>query len=299
MSSVLIVDDSAIDRHLAGALLEKSHHSTVMYASHGREALECMRKRTPDIVVTDLQMPEMNGLDLVSEVRCHFPLVPVVLMTAQGSEDIAVKALQKGAASYLPKSRLAQALLETVENVLAVARADRDQGKLEQCLARCSWSFVIPNDNSLIAPLVDRARHDICRVGLCDETVRTRLGIALHEALINAIDHGNLELTSELREKDDVEYHRLAEERRKAVPYRDRRVFVRFEVTPQQVTYAVRDEGPGFDPSCLPDPTDPANLERVCGRGLLLIRTFMDEVRHNPSGNEVTMIKRHDPVRCR
>ena len=58
------------------------------------------------------------------------------------------------------------------------------------------------------------------------------------------------------------------------------------------VTYAIRDEGPGFDPSTLPDPTDPANLERVSGRGLLLIHAFMDEVRHNPTGNEITMVKR-------
>ena len=56
-------------------------------------------------------------------------------------------------------------------------------------------------------------------------------------------------------------------------------------------TFTVRDEGPGFDPSKLPDPTDPANLEKISGRGLLLMRTFMDEVRFNATGNEVTMVK--------
>jgi anti-sigma regulatory factor (Ser/Thr protein kinase) len=44
----------------------------------------------------------------------------------------------------------------------------------------------------------------------------------------------------------------------------------------------------------LPDPTNPANLERVYGRGLLLVRTFMEEVRHNATGNEITMIKRRE-----
>ena len=53
----------------------------------------------------------------------------------------------------------------------------------------------------------------------------------------------------------------------------------------------VRDDGNGFDPAILPDPTDPANLERVSGRGLLLIQTFMDSVRHNATGNEITMVK--------
>ena len=59
-----------------------------------------------------------------------------------------------------------------------------------------------------------------------------------------------------------------------------------------EVTYVVRDEGPGFNPAELPDPTDPANAERPSGRGLLLIRTFLDSVSHNPAGNEITMVKR-------
>ena len=57
-------------------------------------------------------------------------------------------------------------------------------------------------------------------------------------------------------------------------------------------SFIIRDEGPGFDPSKLPDPTDARNLGKPSGRGLLLIRTFMDEVGYNPSGNEIRLIKR-------
>ena len=59
-----------------------------------------------------------------------------------------------------------------------------------------------------------------------------------------------------------------------------------------EATFTIRDQGPGFDPSSLPDPTAPENVGKVNGRGMFLIRTFMDEVRFNESGNEVTMIKR-------
>ena len=55
-----------------------------------------------------------------------------------------------------------------------------------------------------------------------------------------------------------------------------------------------RDEGPGFDPATVPDPTDPANLEKASGRGLLLIRAYMDEVIHNRTGNQVTLVKRRE-----
>ena len=57
----------------------------------------------------------------------------------------------------------------------------------------------------------------------------------------------------------------------------------------------VRDEGPGFDPATLPDPTDPAQLERTTGRGLLLIRAYMDEVAFNGAGNQITLTKRRTP----
>jgi len=67
-------------------------------------------------------------------------------------------------------------------------------------------------------------------------------------------------------------------------------------VTPRQVCYTISDQGPGFDPSSLPDPLDPENLLRTHGRGLMLIRSFMDEVRHNDTGNEITMIKRRESL---
>ena len=64
--------------------------------------------------------------------------------------------------------------------------------------------------------------------------------------------------------------------------------------TRTEATYVIRDEGRGFDPAALSDPTSPQNLDRLTGRGLFLIRTFMDEVRHNDVGNEITLVKRRD-----
>ena len=55
---------------------------------------------------------------------------------------------------------------------------------------------------------------------------------------------------------------------------------------------SIRDEGDGFDPSKLPDPTDPENLDRPCGRGVMLMRAFMDDVRYNATGNEVTLVRK-------
>jgi anti-sigma regulatory factor (Ser/Thr protein kinase) len=236
----------------------------------------------------------MNGLELVEHIRSRHPLVPVILMTAHGSEEIAIKALKKGAASYVPKRTLVDDLASTVENVLDVAKADRQQQRVLERLTQAESQFVLENDPALIAPLVGFLEAGLTRMGLCDETGLIRVAIALREALVNAMEHGNLELISDLREDEGPTYRDLLESRRGQEPYCNRRVYVRACESREEAVYAVRDEGPGFDPSVLPDPTDPPNLDKVSGRGLLLIRTFMDDVHHEDDGREIIMVKRRE-----
>jgi len=90
--------------------------------------------------------------------------------------------------------------------------------------------------------------------------------LALEEALVNAIKHGN--------QMDP-----------------DKRVFVVYRVTPERFDIRITDEGAGFNPEDVPDPTAIENLERPCGRGLLLMRGFMTEVEYHGKGNVVSMSK--------
>jgi CheY-like chemotaxis protein len=292
MTLVLVVDDSAKDRRIAGGLLEKNLGWRIVHAVDGREALEQIRQEVPDLILTDLQMPGMNGLELVQYVKQNHPLIPTVLMTAQGSEAIAVQALEHGAASYVPKSELAHDLCDTLQSVLAAAGDRRTQQSLMQRMRSLECSFVLSNDPAMLTSLVAYVQTLLNDMGLLEEAERLRVGVALEEALLNASYHGNLEVRSELRETDHAAYYNLARERSVTPPYSERQIYVHAQLSPAEVRYTIRDEGPGFDPTCLPDPTDPANLERPCGRGLLLMRTFMDDIRYNQLGNEVRMIKR-------
>jgi CheY-like chemotaxis protein len=300
MSTVLVVDDSPLDRRLAGGILEKCAGLQVDYAANGAEALEKIQRTPPDAVLSDLQMPELDGLELVGAIRSRFPLVPVILMTAHGSEDIAVQALARGASSYVPKSKLAQELPEVLESVLAVSKADRHNERLGQCLHLVSNKFVLENDTGLVYPLVDHCQRLVSRMKLCDETGRIRVGIALEEALLNALYHGNLELSADqLREArtgmmTNGAGENLIEKRLSQSPYRDRRIHVNVSVSPAEGSFIISDEGPGFNPGDVPDCTDPANLERESGRGLLLMRTFMDQVEFSTDGKQVTLIKRRE-----
>ena len=293
MATVLVVDDVAMDRFLAGTLLEEHPGWTAVYAEDGREALSIIQKEVPDLVLTDLQMPEVNGLELVEAIRRDYSYVPVILMTAHGSEEIAVAALKVGAASYVPKRDLARDLVPTTEKMLDMARTSRNQQQVLECLIETEFRFLLSNDPIRVRPLISHLQDHMTMMNLTDKGGQIRVGTALHECLINAMEHGNLELTSELRESEDPEaYRQLVEERRLQQPYRDRRVLVVARFSRQEAVFVVRDDGRGFNTSNLPDPTDPANLGKCTGRGLFLIRTFMDEVSFNATGNEITMSKR-------
>ena len=290
MSLILVVDDLSSDRCIAGGLLSKDNSLIIDNANNGFEALKKIELRPPDLILTDLQMPEMNGLELVQHVRDHYQHIPTILMTARGSEDIAIKALQEGAASYIPKQYLAHDLLETVQRVLASAVEERSHSRLMQHIV--ATTYVLKNDLALISSLVRHLRQEAQNRLLCSEHEAMRLATALDEALQNAYYHGSLEVDSTLKANGNNQFQEMADVRLTQSPYSSRQITVNASYSEEEVSFSIQDEGPGFDPSSLPDPTDLAYLERPSGRGVLLMRSFTDEIKFNEQGNEVTLIKR-------
>ncbi|MBM4074331.1 MAG: response regulator [Planctomycetes bacterium] len=294
MATVLVVDDSPIDRQLAGGLLQQGTEWTVTYANDGSAALDSIRSNPPDIIVADLQMPEMSGLELVQAVRKSASQIPIILMTGKGTEEIAVEALHSGAASYVPKRAMSTMLVETVQRVLTSFQEDKYRSDLMKRVVVRSESFGIENDVNLLLSLSRHIQQSLVDAWGMDRTDRLRIGTALEEALLNSLYHGNLGVSSELKEVDHDEFYRRAAERKITAPWKDRRIRVTTRVTLSEMSVTISDEGSGFDPSKLPDPTDPENLDRPCGRGVMLMRAFMDDVRYNDVGNEVTLVRRRN-----
>lgn len=296
LSRVLVVDDSPVDRRLAGRLIEKLGDMEVFYAENGRVALEQVELHLPELVVTDMQMPELDGFGLVEAMKAQYPLVPVILMTAAGSEAIAVRALQAGASSYVSKTSLADQLGDVCDRVLSMSRTQRTQVRLMNRVKRSTTEYELENDRDLVLSLSAHLQQQFGAMRICPEMEALRIGIALEEALLNAFYHGNLECSSKLREEDGDKYAELAAQRCGELPYLERRIHVTVSLSPTEAAWTIRDEGPGFDPGKLPDPTDPEYLDRPHGRGLMLMKTFMNEVSYNDKGNEVRMVKRKGTV---
>jgi len=293
MSTILIVEDSPTQAAQIELMLVDSNYETLT-ATDGVLALQLIEATPPDLILTDLHMPNMNGLELVEQVRQQYDSIPVILMTADGTETIAVEALQKGAASYIPKRMLERDLIGIVENILSMLKEEQSHRSVFQALVESNASYTFGNDHQIVGAMVHHFEQVLRNMQYSDETGLLRITLALRESLINAIDHGNLELDSDLRDDQPETYVQMGVDRRTQAPYQDRHVTLKATIAPEHVTFTVCDEGPGFDPSQIPDPTDPENLILAHGRGLMLIQTFMDEVKHNSTGNEITMTKRRE-----
>ena len=291
-SHILVVDDSPTQLRQIQFLLEREGF-VVRSAVDGVQAIASIEDNMPMLVVTDLQMPEMNGLELVASVKETIPSLPVILTTSQGSEEIASQALKAGAASYVPKRELNDTLIPVLQQVMAVNKAAKAVPKVAKNAIESNITLEVSNDESQIPDIISRLELPMVEHDLFDEGERMQIAMALDEALLNAMIHGNLEVSSELRQSDDgAPYVNMIAKRKKEAPYSDRKVSIKLEASNEQVTFTIRDDGPGFDAAALRDPTDPENIERAGGRGLLLINAFMDEVSHNELGNEIRMVKR-------
>jgi len=135
------------------------------------------------------------------------------------------------------------------------------------------WSEeVLPTRLSAIRESERRVLARLAELGY-GEDCRFAVRLAIEEALINAMKHGN----------------RMEESRKVRLAYR---------VLPDRVEVRIADEGGGFQPECIPDPTADENLQRPCGRGIMLMRSYMDEVTYSANGTKVHMVKyRGSPVR--
>ena len=242
MTSVLVVDDSAVDRKLISTLLSNQTDWHIDVRNDGQQALAYVAEHQPDLVLSDMKMPNLDGLSLVGELRSKHPLIPVILITSFGSEELAMEALKEGAASYCPKTRMSRDLIAIARKILAVSLKRR---RIEQVLSRVTEStisFTLENDSSLIPPMIEHLQSHMVA---WDETDRLRVGVALDESLLNAMHHGNLEIDSTLRDQGDGSgYQKAIAQRNQESPFRDRKVKLDAKISSDEIKLSIADEGP-------------------------------------------------------
>lgn len=125
--------------------------------------------------------------------------------------------------------------------------------------------IVIASDLCAARQIEERILAEIEKLGYSPEC-GFAIRLAMEEAMVNAHKHGN---------RGDA----------------DKTITISYEITPQRVTVRVRDQGPGFDPEQIPDPTGPERISLPNGRGIMLMHAYLDQVAYNERGNEVELVK--------
>ena len=134
-----------------------------------------------------------------------------------------------------------------------------------QPAAADAFKLTIPSDTAVGMEVQNRILKRLEALGYTERDL-FGMRLALEEALVNAIKHGN-------RQSEDKVVH------------------VTCELGGDTARVVIRDEGDGFDPEEVPDPTADENLDRPCGRGIMLMRSFMTEIRYADRGRQVTLVK--------
>jgi CheY-like chemotaxis protein len=291
MPTILLVEDSLTQATQFRLMLKKAGFD-VLWAENGRLALDVLASHAPELVLTYMQMAELDGLQLVEAMRRKHPRTPVVLMTQHGSEDLALRALRKGAASYLPKSLLDRSMLDTLEEILERTRQTDRQHRVRRCVVERVVKLKLESDPSLIPSVAAFVERELEEAGFGDATARMQVGVALRNAMEVAVFHGNLGLDSEARLESELTFREAAEQRRGEEPYSGRSLWLTVRVQPDIAECNVRHEGEPLGGQWHLHPDDLPDLEDPLRRSLLLMHTLMDEVRLEDSGSEIVMRKR-------
>ncbi len=290
MACILLVEDSAVQQAVLGRLLSEIP-ADVLYAASGADARRFLATQAVDIAVVDLVLPDVDGVELLREIQRDWPQVGVIAVTSRGDELTVIEALRAGASYYVPKGEAATLLVPTASSLLARVACEQRYAQLIQCAERVCLEFRLDNDPALIDPLVDLVQQLMANLGAIETNERMRFGVAIEQALLNALLRGNLEIPGPSALAAGAKPVSLAE-RLQQKPYSDRRIEVFVELTRTNALIQIKDDGPGFDVAVF----EYADLWRRVsgpeGRGLVLMKAFADEVRFHPRVNQVTLIKR-------
>ncbi len=273
MSSILVVDDDRVTRHLLKKVLNSAGFTTSV-AKDGVEGLKMLRTKQFDLLLLDVWMPRMNGLELLAKVRALKKRPRVIVMTSDDAPETLLKVVREQAFKYVHKPVESLALLRTVREVLKAEKPP----PIEVVSARPEWV-------ELVVPCTRAAVEHIQTVMTQLDTdlapdVRESIAYAFRELLLNAVEWGG----------------RLDSKRKVRVScLRAKRMLI----------YRIADPGPGFKIENLPHaaigqpPEDPiahvyvreARGLRPGGFGLLTVRASVDELLYNEKRNEVVFVK--------
>src|SRR5271163_1560748 len=278
MPNILICDDDATTREVLSGIL-KANHYTVSTVNDGQAALKALRKKKFDLLLLDVWMPRMSGLDLLNHLQKENEIPKIVVMTSDQTPETLLGALRGRVYQFVAKPVEPETLLELVRDALA---AVPECPAIEVLSAQPHWvELLVPCDRSVVSRVQSflvRLESDL------PAELRESVGFAFRELLNNAVEWGG-RLDPNLK------------------------VRISFIRTKRMLMYRIDDPGPGFrmeelahaavnnpedDPLAHTKAREAKGL-RPGGLGIMMTQQMIDELVYNEARNEVVLVKYLEP----
>jgi serine/threonine-protein kinase RsbW len=254
---ILIVDDHDDLSTVLTHEFSKLGHLVELCESRD-EAVSLIENKNFDLIITDLDGEHLTSKSSnTDEIKC--------LPESVSDSRRGIKAFKICVSNFQNNKVDDEQLKNFIETTLNHKARFIDQKEIVQNL-REKIEFEIPSVISVMHAILDYLIKRVEKIGVVNAE-SSNLFVALDEAFVNAVKHGNKFDTAKM-------------------------VRISAEVSAVEARFTIEDEGEGFDVNGIPDPTDPENLFKISGRGVLIIHNVMDEVRYNERGNRLEMIKR-------
>ena len=259
---LVVEDDEKIRTALARGLTAEGY--VVQTACDGLSRASPSTQNEADLVLTDVTMARMDGLELVKRLRGENPDLPIIVLTAHATIEVAVTALRAGARDLLFKPAPLEEIRQSVRRALNIRTLVREEDEVRRGTLR-RLVIEIPSREDLVGGIVFEAVKLAKGFYTSTNDLEVRLPLLISEACYNAVEHGN---------------------------GRDATKKIRFEmeVGAQGLVFSVEDEGEGFAP---PSPEavaqDPSLGLSPRGRGILLMRLYAEEVSFDHGGRKIVI----------
>ncbi len=178
MMRILMIDDHALFRIGLCELLERRGLDVVAALGDCAAGIEAVVEQKPDVVLLDMRMPQMSGLDVLKALRERGEKMPIVILTTSRDEDDVIASLQCGAQGYLLKDMEPDDLIQSLKDILAGQTVVANE--LTMVLARAVQGVTEPEDDTVMDRLTPREREILCLLanGQSNKVIARNLGIS-------------------------------------------------------------------------------------------------------------------------
>jgi CheY-like chemotaxis protein len=260
---ILVVDDEKDVRDTLSEMIESLGYG-VAVAENGVKALDRVRTERIDLVITDLSMPEMSGLDLIVEAKRVSPNIPIAVISAYGNVENTTYALTRGAFSFIAKPfKMSQ-----IKDMIRKGKQLRELSLGTYALmdwVHSETDMTFPSQENLFPSAILFVLKECQWRGIEDDARLENIAICLEELLSNALIHGNRK-------------------------NKDKQIAMRMSFDADRFVLAVKDEGDGFDATTYLEKIRNNQAAIPEKRGLFIADLLVDELRFNEKGNGVTAV---------